>query len=472
MRSVLQVFSFNIVSKIIMGITGILLIRYMSLGEYASFTFAFSIMMVVTQAFTVSLNRIYIVGQRNLHLSDSSSPFLGFQLMVILVLAIATYPFVAGSRNLYWFTTAAIVATCFSEFTKTFFQEKMKFKSFSAVEICRTVLITIGTLLAIYFLGSKLTAWQVLGIQAVAMSLIFLAAFGRQLNIGELLKISRVLGLARTIIKGQFVFLFGYYFLFSFFGQLDVFMLRFLSNDATVATYGSAFRYYTLVIMALGSAHTVLLPMTQKAQSVDELRTIFRKFKKLVFVFAPVVLLGAWASMWIIPAIDAGKYPQAVMVFRILAISAIFSFALSPHVNLVMRFEKFKFLFFAVIVAAAISIVLNIFLVPLWGAVGTAISTFVSFGYVNGMVYLKAKRLMNQNVSLPGEPDSEIKPAETSAQPMKNEIKHQGKIWQSASLYPKASCESQRIYQKAEGIRQSIGNRKILCQTLARRTAR
>ncbi|HBC47992.1 MAG TPA: hypothetical protein DCZ43_13165, partial [candidate division Zixibacteria bacterium] len=236
-----------------------------------------------------------------------------------------------------------------------------------------------------------------------------------------LFRINQVLGLAQTIVKGQFRYLFGYFFLFSFFGQLDVFMLRMLSNDATVATYGSAFRYYTLIIMALSSAHTVLLPMTQKAGSVSELRGIFRKFTRLVLIFAPVVILGAWASKWIIPIIDTGKYPQAVTVFRILAVSAIFSFALSPHVNLVMRFEKFKFLFLGVASAAVISVGLNIALVPKLGAVGTAISTFISFAYVNGMVYLKAKHLMKHTTTLPGELDYGAKPAEISS-PAQNKI--------------------------------------------------
>lgn len=403
MKSILQVFSFNIVSKIIMGVTGILLIRYMSLGEYARFTLAFSMMTVVTQALTISFNRIYIVGHRSLRLENSSSPFLGFQLLGILLLALAAYPWMGDSGTLYLFTVAATIATCFSEFTKTFFQEKMKFISFSSIELARAILIALGTLAGIYFLRDKLTAWEALSIQAFAMGVIFLVVFARQLDIRGLLRINEVLRLARVIIKGQFAFLFGYYFIFSFFGQLNVFMLRTLSDDATVATYGSAFRYYTLIIMALSSAHAVLLPMIQKTDLIAEIKLIFRKFAKLALVFTPIVLAGAWASQWIIPAIDAGKYPQAITVFRILAVSAIISFALSPHVNLVMRYEKFRFLFFNVIIAIFMSVGLNAVLIPLWGAVGTAISTLISFAFVNGSIYLMARRLLRSNIVPPGD---------------------------------------------------------------------
>jgi O-antigen/teichoic acid export membrane protein len=398
MKSVLQVFSFDVVSKALLGVTGIILIHYMKETEYARYTLAVSLVTVVTQAFTTSFNRLYIVGYKRLKLEDSSSSFLGFQLAGILALVLLTFPFRGFARGVYWFAAAATLATCFSEFSKTFFQEKMKFIRFSMIELSRTLLITVGVILLILSLGSRLAAFQVLLIQTLAMGLIFIIAFGNKLSFSKLFQFKKVLSLASTIIKGQYRFLFGYFFLFSIFGQIDIFMLRSLANDTTLATYGSAFRYYTLIIMALGSVHAVLLPATQRAENMAQLKNTFSKYMKLVFAFAPLVLAGAWASQWIIPAIDSGKYPQAITVFRILAVSSIISFAFSPHVNLVMKFEKFKFLFLLVSSAIGISIGLNALLIPRFGAIGTAISTFISFAYVNGSTYVCSRRILNSNV--------------------------------------------------------------------------
>ena len=394
MKSILQVISFDLVSKALLGITGIILIRFMAQTEYAQYTLAISLVMVVTQAFATSLNRLYIVGYQRLKLESSSSSFLGFQLVGIILLSVLALPFASSFKGIYWFIVVAVVATCFSEFSKTFFQEKLKFLHFSFIEIGRTFLLAIGVILAIVIFGKSLCAYQVILIQAAAMGVVFLAVFSRKLELANLFRFREVISLASTIIRGEYKFLFIYFFLFAFFGQLDVFMLRGLANDVTLATYGSAFRYYTLVIMALGSVNNVFLPVTQKIDDIQKLRATFKRYLKLAAVIAPVILLGAWASRWIIPVIDAGKYPQAVTVFRILAVSAVISIALSPFVNLVMKYEKFRFLFLTVLGAIVISAGLNLLLVPGLGAVGTAISTLISFGLVNGVVFLKAIKLL------------------------------------------------------------------------------
>lgn len=72
---------------------------------------------------------------------------------------------------------------------------------------------------------------------------------------------------------------------------------------------------------------------------MSELEDVFRKHRKMILLFFPPVLLAIWLSQWIIPWVDARKYPDAVAVFLILAISAMIAFAFSPYVNLVMRFK-------------------------------------------------------------------------------------------------------------------------------------
>jgi O-antigen/teichoic acid export membrane protein len=396
MKSMLQVFSFNVISKGLMGVTGILLIRYMGHIEYAYYTLAVSLVTVVTQALTVSFNRLYIVGHEGLNLDETTSPFLGFQTVAILALGLLALPFRGDAGNIYWFIILAALATCYSEFSKTFFQEKMKFFRFSMVEVSRTFLTAIGVLIAILFLGERLTAWQVLSVQAIAMMGIFLVVFGKELNFARLFRFKDVLKLSSSIVKGQYRYLFGYFFLFAFFGQMDVFMLRLLTDSSTLAIYGSAFRYYALVILALSSVHAVLLPRTQKEENIRKIEATYRKYMKVILLIAPVIILGAYLSQWIIPIIDRGKYPQAVTVFRILAVSSIISLLFSPHVNIVMKFEKFRYLYYLVCGAILLSAGLNLFLVPYLGVIGTAISTLVSFAFVNGLTYKKSRQVMRQ----------------------------------------------------------------------------
>ena len=58
MRTVVQVFSFDIVSKVFLGIIGIVIIRYMPAGQYAGYTLATSVVAVVAGTLASSFNTI------------------------------------------------------------------------------------------------------------------------------------------------------------------------------------------------------------------------------------------------------------------------------------------------------------------------------------------------------------------------------------------------------------------------------
>ncbi len=197
--------------------------------------------------------------------------------------------------------------------------------------------------------------------------------------------------LAVAIIKAEYKYLFGYYAILAFFSQLDIFMLRIMTSDIELATYGSAFRYYSLLLLALGSVKVVFLPLIQGVTNANELKSIFHMHRKMLLVFGPVVLIGAWASQWIIPWIDMGKYPNAIPVFRILAVSAIISFAFSPYSTLILRFEEFKFLFLLISVTLLLNVGLNIILIEMLGAIGAAIATGIGFGFLNCSIFLRGR---------------------------------------------------------------------------------
>ncbi len=392
MKSILQVFFFDLFSKALWGVLSIFLIRYMPQTEYAQYTFALSLILVVTQTLAASFNRIYIVGYKNLNLDNSSLPFLGFQLMGIAVITILAIPLKNSLEGMFWFIVAGIVATCLSEFSKTAFQQELKFMHFSSVELFRTGLFFLSVLALIYIGGFNMQAWQVLSAQASAMLITFLIAFGKRLDLSKLVKINEAFRLAIKVVNGNYKFLFGYFLLLAVFSQIDIFMLKTLADDQVLATYASAYRYYSLLLLSLGAIHAVLLPKLQHIERVEEWNDMLKKLNGLLLFFIPIVLLGAFASQWIIPWIDRGKYPEAILVFRILSVSAIVSFAFSPYVNLLMRFEDFKFLFILVSAVIPLTIGGNGLLIPKLHATGTAITTLISFCLINGSIYLRSRK--------------------------------------------------------------------------------
>jgi O-antigen/teichoic acid export membrane protein len=113
----------------------------------------------------------------------------------------------------------------------------------------------------------------------------------------------------------------------------------------------------------------------------------------LLVVFIPAVALGALMAGWVLPWIDLGRYPDAVPTFRILAVSAVLSFAFSPHVNLLMKHERFRFLFILIVFALVVHVLLCLLLITRFGAPGAAAATLVGSACVTVPIYFESRRL-------------------------------------------------------------------------------
>lgn len=399
MKAVFQVFSFDLASKIMLGILGLLLIRYLPQAEYAAYTFALSLVAFTSQGLAASFNRIYIVAYQKLQLQNTELAFLALQLLLIAGLILFGIPLSFFLGSLYWVIAALATASCLSEFTKTFFQQDLKFLTLSLIEFCRSLLFFCCTLALIYFYRNELTASTILLVQVAALLGVSWWAIGKKLVQLETPGFSEITRFSSEIIRGEYRYLFAYFFILGIFTQTDIFMLSILGDDNMLATYGSAFRYYAILSLALGSVHIVLLPMIQKATNDQELFEVFAKHKKLILMFIPTVMVSGWVAQWVIPFVDNGKYPGAVLAFRILCVSAVISFAFSPHVNLLMRFGRFRFLFQLICIALVFNVIVNMLLIPEFGATGVAFATLASSAAVTVPIYFQSKKLVAEYFS-------------------------------------------------------------------------
>lgn len=390
----LKVFFSDAMSKAILLIVGIALIRYMPQTEYAVYTFAFAVVTLTSQVVAGSFNRIYIVGFDRLNLREARSPILSLQLAGGIGIVLLGLPWAGQFYGVYWYVAALIIATCLFDFSKTLAQSELAFSRFSVIEILRSVLTAGGLLVALYLVSFDLKAWHVLAIQTLAMVSVFLVFTGAHLDLRGLTRIGDAFRIAVKLARGEYRYLFAYFILLALFMQIDVFMLRLISDDLQLATYGAAFRYYSALALALGAVHAVLLPLIQRARGYDELAEIIGKHKKIALLFIPLVILIGWVSQWFIPWVDLGRYPGSVLVFRILSVSVVISFAFSPHVNLIMRFEQFRFLSVLMVVALFINVILNSVFIPFFGAMGVAIATLIASASVTVPIYVKSRRIM------------------------------------------------------------------------------
>lgn len=391
MKAILQVCALDVVAKALLGVGGILLIRYVRPAEYAQLTMAWALTVLVTQTVAASLNCIYVVGHRRWNMRDSTAALVGLQFWGVLAVGLV----LSAAMNVDALTgawlTATMAASCLVEFSKTQYRQELLFWKYSAVELGRTVSYCLALLGLLLWRRDGLAAWHVLAAQCATLVAVFLVSSRGRLALGDLVRLGDAVRLAGRIVGSPLRLVFVHKLLLAVFMQVDVLAIQVWSSSQQLAAYGSALRYYGLLMLLLGAVHTVLLPMVERAGTWRELAGLLAQHRRLLAAFVPATLVGLWLAGWVMPWVDQGKYPEAVPTFRVLAISAVVSFALSPYANIVMRLDAFGFLSGVALASLAVHVGLCALLVPTWGAPGAAASTLIVSAAQNGAVYLRSR---------------------------------------------------------------------------------
>jgi O-antigen/teichoic acid export membrane protein len=389
-KSVVQVFTFEVLSKVLMGITGILVIRYLAPAQYAALTVATALAGATGQILGTAVNRVYVVSHHRRGVDDPLAATLGIQLAGVGLLAVVGAPLIAREAVLGTLVLGLVLAMCLSEFAKTLFQRDLRFMQFSAVEVSRSAGFMVVVLLLIVLMPGRIAASHVLAAQVVTMGLVFIVAVGRTIPWRKVFDVRGLRAMAGALLRGRYRHLFLYFVVIAFLFQMNIGLLRWLSDELQVATYGASYRYYGLILLVLGAVNQVMLPLLQSVKDED-VHGLLRANLRFAAIIAVPVLLGVWLAQWVIPAIDGGKYPDSVPAFQILAVSALGSIALSPFAYYLMRQEDFRFLLRAAGAAAVLQLAGSVFLTATYGAVGAAVAFFVSLAVLDLTTYARAR---------------------------------------------------------------------------------
>ncbi len=393
-RNTLGILVLDVAAKVLVAGAGLLIIRYMAPNLFADLTLAGSVRNFLSGVFAASFNRIYIVGYRRFRLATSASSLLAAQFLLLAAAGAAFLPLVLTLGWLYPFVLGWVFSQAFFDFARTQHQQQFAFRTFALFEIAKSALFVLGVLALAGLRGDRMGAAEVMLLHAVSMVgavFLFSPAEAVALLRGPKREIWSHL---KAMVGTEYKYLFIYTILLSTLAQIDVFMLRARADDQALAAYGSAFQYYALAVLLVSAVQAILLPAVQQAATVADIRALFQKHRKLLLLTAPLFFVGAWIAGWVLPLVDRGKYPEAVLALRILAASAFVSLAFSPHSTIVMRFEDFRFQAGVALAALLGALGLQLLLVPRFGAAGAALGVLVSYALLNGANYARAAWLL------------------------------------------------------------------------------
>jgi O-antigen/teichoic acid export membrane protein len=399
-KTLAKILTCEIVTKVFVAVINFLIIRFMSYQRYSVYSIGGNTISLMTSIVTSSFNRIFIVGQFDDNFSTSS--FLTFQTLIVACFSVLLLPIHKIYEGTFVFVVLIIVSQIFFAFTKTYFQRQLQFREYYFAELFRIVVYFVWFVVYVWLYREKISVEMVLVIQFISFTMGYLIFGAKLVKLPELLSIEKSIYIVKKIVFSEYNYVFCYFICVAVLMNMDVFMLRFLDNVYQVAVFSAGFRYYALLSVSLRSVHTLLLPLVQKVDNREDLEIIVKKHFEVVRVFCAIIVLAIILSIWVIPVIDGGKYPESIRVFQVLAVASLISFAFSPHTNIVMKYSKFKFMFFLEIFGIFTHVILNVVMIPRFHAVGAAVVNLTVYSYVNYRIFKKSRELLGSSFQLEG----------------------------------------------------------------------
>ena len=178
-------------------------------------------------------------------------------------------------------------------------------------------------------------------------------------------------------------------------GKVDLFMLAALTDQHTVGLYSVALKVSMLAYIGLMAINSIAAPKFAElyaSKNYSALKKIVQQSTKTIFwITLPSVLIFSIFPEEIL-AIFGPEFVTAAYCLILLSLGKMFS-AISGSVGTLLQMSGNQIYFQNVLIAAAVlNVVLNYFLIPIYGLVGAAIASMVSNIFWNILMIFYIKK--------------------------------------------------------------------------------
>ena len=385
-----QIITLDIISKAIFGIISILIIRFLSVEEFAIYSISIALINIVSSSVSSIFNRLYIAGGIDKSLPKSS--FFTYQILLTAVIFIFLLPMSSIFNNYFSIIFLATLSQVLFLFVQTHFQASLNFKVYYLSDFTRIAIYSFSFISLICL--NTLNTMNILIVYCLSSLSSFIFFGVKLLRIKDLLDLRNVIIFTKSLLHGNEMFLLLYSLIVILFSYTDLLMLKYFSTEYSVAIFAAAFTYYGFLRTILNSIHKLMLPLVQKSKSIDEIRSIMKNFSYLSFTAFPLFIMIIFLSDFFIPFLDNNKYPESIKIFKILAISSYFSFLFSPYVNIVFRAKNAKFLFQIYSIIFSIYLLTSPIIIIFFDVIGLAIFSLFAWLLLNFITFLKSQKIL------------------------------------------------------------------------------
>jgi O-antigen/teichoic acid export membrane protein len=399
-RNISLVYGGDALSKIMTVGTTLLLIRGMSISDYASYIAFTSIAVMSASLVGGGINNALIRFSAEIHSKRGDKPYglnllsLFVQVSIFLFISIIVFFFPTQTAKLVLgnpdYASLVVISMFYGMGTilinagRSILQAEEKFSHFVFILwiMNGATLLVVSVFWLLDALLFSLIAWSLAIIHIiVGISIIFFVFKGIDTQMSK--KFIDNMKPDKDLLREFFSatgWLIAYSVVLALMSRMSVLMLSHFASNEDLANYGVGFQYYSLGILMLGSIQAVLRPKFSKIdmQSESNQRKFLVKWLKFSFWICIPLFIFILVGKAPFVLVNGIQYEQAFIVLSILSVGIWLSIMLSPLVNILWSRKEFKFLFFISIFAFIVNLVANYIGVVSWGAAGAAVAVVVT----------------------------------------------------------------------------------------------
>lgn len=180
-------------------------------------------------------------------------------------------------------------------------------------------------------------------------------------------------------------------FMIAIYYNMDIVMLSFIKTEVEVGYYSAAYKVLLLSLIPAGIILNAFFPQLSAANGNRErMISLMKRYSTAMFIISGFIsLIGIVFAYNIINIIFGKEFYQSIILLQILMINTIFVYTNMTYGNPLLAWNKERTYTAAITWGGIGNIILNLVLIPPYGAIGAAIATVASEAIVFiGLSYL------------------------------------------------------------------------------------
>ncbi len=382
LKNILSLSVAEAASKGIMFITAAYLARTLLSGNYGIIAFSNGVIVYFWMIVNLGFNTL---GTREIARTESKEErsrlvngilTIRSLLSILAAIGIFIFPFFLDQPDIFKYAIWVTGLTLFSQATMLdwYYQGIEKMEVLAIRQLVTGVINLTGVMIIVHSPEDVILAIFINSIAALVNAIWMVLYY---IKTTDKIKISIDIPLWKKLIKPAIPITFSNFFV-TLLNTFNVVILG-LIDTSMAGQYQIGFKILQFVILPTAIIQGAFFPVLSKSFGTEDFVKAARKYSILIFITGAIVTAGfyTFAEFIIITGFSA-EYIPAIEITQILMITSFIVYvntSLSPQL---IAIKKEKSMMYAMGVGAIISVVLNIILVPSYGAIGAAWVTVIS----------------------------------------------------------------------------------------------